>query len=143
MLDMLQEIVETEYDKFISPNLYNNLATLERKKTGKIEHSASGHDDSLMAYLIFPLGSLLWKMLSAINLVLHQFHLVMNVRVVSSQENFSKPLESLIVNANMMDTAVATLSENPIYNQLVAQQRIMESNENKQLSSFYENNRPE
>ena len=53
MFDMLPEIVETEYDKFVSPNVYNDLASLERKRNGKIEHSSSGHDDSLMAYLIF------------------------------------------------------------------------------------------
>ena len=53
MFDMLPEIVETEYDKFVSPNVYKDLCGLERKKTGKIEHSESQHDDSLMAYLIF------------------------------------------------------------------------------------------
>ena len=35
MFDMLPEIVETEYDKFVSPNVYNDLASLERKRNGK------------------------------------------------------------------------------------------------------------
>ena len=26
----------TEYDKFVSPNVYNDLASLERKRNGKI-----------------------------------------------------------------------------------------------------------
>ena len=37
MFDMLPELVETEYDKFVSPNIYKDISTLERKKTGKIE----------------------------------------------------------------------------------------------------------
>lgn len=53
MIDLLPEIVATEYDKFVSPSVYSDLVNLERKRNGKIEHSASGHDDGLMAYLIF------------------------------------------------------------------------------------------
>lgn len=134
MLDMLQEIVETEYDKFISPNLYNNLVTLERKKTGKIEHSSSGHDDSLMAYLIFRWAVYYGKCFRD-KFGISPVPSRMNVRVVSSQENFSK-IESLIVSANTTSSISASLSDNQIYQQLLEQQRKIDSSESKQLNSF-------
>lgn len=53
MLELLPEIIDSEYDKIISPRLYEDIAGLERKKTGKVEHSETSHDDNLMSYLIF------------------------------------------------------------------------------------------
>lgn len=38
--------------KFISPIIYNELCTLEVKKNGKIEHSATAHDDQIFSYLM-------------------------------------------------------------------------------------------
>ena len=134
MLDMLQEMVETEYDKFISPNVYNNLATLEKKKTGKIEHSASGHDDSLMAYLIFRWAVYYGKCFRD-KFGISPVPSRMNVRVVSSQENFSK-LEAIILKANSNNIAETAMSQNPMYNALMDQQRKLNSDENKQMNSF-------
>lgn len=53
MMDLLFDIVDNEYDKLVSENIYKDLVTLERKRNNKIEHAAGKHDDSLMAYLIF------------------------------------------------------------------------------------------
>lgn len=53
MFELLPEIVDGEYDKIVSPRLYEDIAGLERKRNGKIEHSNASHDDSLMSYLIF------------------------------------------------------------------------------------------
>jgi hypothetical protein len=53
MFELLPEIVESEYDKIISENLYKDIQGLEKKKNGKIEHSDTSYDDTLMAYLIF------------------------------------------------------------------------------------------
>lgn len=53
MFDILPEIVDYEYDKIVSKKLYSDIAGLEKKKNGKIEHSETSHDDSLMSYLVF------------------------------------------------------------------------------------------
>jgi hypothetical protein len=53
MFELLPEIIETDYDKLVSPRLYEDIAGLERKPNGKIEHSNTSHDDNLMSYLIF------------------------------------------------------------------------------------------
>jgi hypothetical protein len=53
MFELLPEIVDQEFDKIVSHWLYEDIAGLERKKSGKIEHSVSSHDDNLMSYLIF------------------------------------------------------------------------------------------
>jgi len=116
MLDMLPEIVDTEYDKFISPNIYNDLATLERKKTGKIEHSAAGHDDTLMAYLIFRWAVFYGKCFRD-RFGIQPIPSRMNVKVVSSQENFDK-ITAIIAMQNKADNA-SVLKTNPIYNQLL------------------------
>jgi hypothetical protein len=53
MMELLPEIIDNEYDKITSPKLYDDIAGMERKKSGKIEHSDSSHDDVLFSYLIF------------------------------------------------------------------------------------------
>lgn len=134
MLDMLPELVDLEYDKFISPNIYDNISTLEKKKTGKIEHSASGHDDSLMAYLIFRWAVFYGKCFR------DKFGIApvpsrMNVKVVSSQDNFVK-IQSLIENMNKQTATEIGFANNPIYKQLAEQERKLKSDEDKQLNAF-------
>ena len=134
MFDMLPELVETEYDKFVSPNIYGDLASLERKKNGKIEHSTSGHDDSLMAYLIFRYAVFYGKCFRdrfGVNSIPSR----MNVKVVSSTESM-KHIEALITSANTASDASIALQNNPIYNSLVDQQIKMNEGENKQLDAF-------
>lgn len=134
MLDMLPEIVDTEYDKFVSPNIFDNLATLERKKTGKIEHSSSGHDDSLMAYLIFRWAVFYGKCFRD-KFGISAIPSRMNVKVVSSQESFLK-IQTLIESMNQKETASTAFSNNPMYQQLAEQQRKLQSDDNKQLDAF-------
>lgn len=134
MLDLLPEMVETEYDKFVSPNIYRDISTLERKKTGKIEHSVSGHDDSLMAYLIFRWAVFYGKCFRD-KFGISAIPSRMNVKVVSSQENFLK-IQSLIENMNKKEETSAAFSNNPLYQQLAEQQQKLQSDENKQLNAF-------
>ena len=134
MLDLLPEIVETEYDKFVSPHVYRDISTLEKKKTGKIEHSASGHDDSLMAYLIFRWAVYYGKCfrdMFGISAIPSR----MNVKVVSSQENFAK-IEALIENMNKVENANSSFRNNPMYAQLADQQRKLQSDEDTQVNAF-------
>ena len=134
MFDMLPEIVDTEYDKFVSPNIFDNLATLERKKTGKIEHSSAGHDDSLMAYLIFRWAVFYGKCFRD-KFGISAIPSRMNVKVVSSNENFLK-ISALIDNMNRQETASSAFSSNPMYQQLADQQRKLQSDDSKQLDAF-------
>nr|DAV11601.1 MAG TPA: Terminase large subunit [Caudoviricetes sp.] len=57
LMDLLTDRVRDHYDKFVSPQLLEELKNLEIKKTGRIDHSANSHDDGLFSYLysIYPL----------------------------------------------------------------------------------------
>lgn len=52
MLEIVFDIVENDYTSVISPNIIDDIAGLQRKKNGKIEHSEGGHDDNLFSYLM-------------------------------------------------------------------------------------------
>lgn len=52
MEDILFSLLDKTPEVFNNRDIFKELKTLERKKTGKIEHSESGHDDILMSYLI-------------------------------------------------------------------------------------------
>lgn len=136
MLDMLPEIVDTEYDKFVSPNIYDDLSTLERKKTGKVEHSSSGHDDTLMAYLIFRWAVFYGKCFRD-RFGISPIPSRMNVKVVSSTENVNKIAE-IISAANNADIKTTMSLNNPAYRALYEQeQKIKEADGTKnQVDSF-------
>lgn len=51
LMELLHERMEYHKDKIISPIIYSELKTLEVKKSGKIEHSTNGHDDSIFSWL--------------------------------------------------------------------------------------------
>jgi hypothetical protein len=53
MYDLLGGIVADEYDKIVSPWLYDDIKNLARGRNGKIEAATGEHDDVLMSYLIF------------------------------------------------------------------------------------------
>lgn len=57
LMDLLTDRVRDHYDKFVSPQLLEELKNLEIKKTGRIDHSANSHDDGIFSYLysIYPL----------------------------------------------------------------------------------------
>lgn len=50
--EILAYMVENEPDAIISPELFNELKTLERNNRGRIEARQGGHDDVVMAWLI-------------------------------------------------------------------------------------------
>ena len=52
LMEILRERMEYHKDKFISPIIYRELTTLEVKRSGKIEHSATEHDDSVFSLLM-------------------------------------------------------------------------------------------
>lgn len=135
MIDMLPELVDTEYDKFVSPHLYEDLATLERKKTGKIEHSASGHDDSLMAYLIFRWAVYYGRCFKD-KFGISPIPSRMNVKVVSSSEGINR-IETIIQQAMTADTTT-NFSENQMYNSLLNQSmKLKEDNEAGQQMNMF------
>lgn len=52
LMEILKERMEYHKDKFVSPIIFNELKTLEVKRSGKIEHCADGHDDSIFSLLM-------------------------------------------------------------------------------------------
>ena len=111
MFELLPEIIETEYDKIASPRIYEDIAGLERKRNGKIEHSVTSHDDSLMSYLFFRYALHYGKCLK------ERFHISAiptksNVKVVSSAENIQR-IDTMLKTANSLDTLAG--SNNEIY----------------------------
>ena len=52
LIQILRERVEYHKDKFVSPNIFEELCGMEVKKNGKIEHSVNTHDDSVFALLM-------------------------------------------------------------------------------------------
>lgn len=136
MFDLLPEIVDTEYDKFVSPNIYSDLSSLEKKRNGKIEHSSSGHDDSLMAYLIFRYAvyhGTCFRDRFGISSVPSR----VNVKTVSNTEDM-KRIEGIIKMANEQADSLVSLRSNPLYEKLVEQDRMFkrEDDSNKEVESF-------
>lgn len=52
MMNIVFDIVENDYENVISPLVIEDIAGLERSKSGKIEHRLDGHDDNLFSYLM-------------------------------------------------------------------------------------------
>lgn len=52
LIDILIERVENHKDKIVSPIIYNELLGMEIKRNGKVEHSASTHDDQVFSMLM-------------------------------------------------------------------------------------------
>jgi hypothetical protein len=106
MVSMLPEIVENEAEKLVSPNIQSDIRGIQRKKNGKIEHYDGGHDDNLMAYLIFRYAvfhGTCFRDRFGISAV----PTTTNVKVVSSSANIAR-IESLIRDANLMaDTNIS------------------------------------
>ena len=118
MFDLLPGIVEFEYDKIVSEEIAKDIAGLETKKNGKVEHSASTHDDGLMSYLIFR-----WSLHFGKNLrekfKISPIPTPSNIKVVSSSDDIKK-IEGIIRDANM---AANQNSENiAMFGALTAQQ---------------------
>lgn len=52
LMEILRQRMMYHKDKFISPWIMNELKTLEVKKSGRIEHTSNGHDDTIFSYLL-------------------------------------------------------------------------------------------
>lgn len=52
LIDILRQRMDLHKDKFISPDIFEELQTLEVKKNGKVEHTDTGHDDQIFSYLM-------------------------------------------------------------------------------------------
>lgn len=52
LIQILRERMQYHKDKFISKELFNELRTLEVKRSGRVEHSDITHDDVVFSYLM-------------------------------------------------------------------------------------------
>lgn len=52
MIALLQAHMKDYKDRFVSQNIINDIMSLVRTKTGRIEHAPGFHDDSLFSYLM-------------------------------------------------------------------------------------------
>lgn len=122
MMDLLFDIVDNEYDKLISENIYRDLVTLEKKRNGKIEHAAGKHDDSLMAYLIFRWAVFYGKCFQ------QRFHISpvpSRANVQSSKDDSANSISAKMTRIfNTVDSAEnAVLINQDVYNDLLDRQR--------------------
>jgi len=130
MFELLPEIIETEYDKIISPRLYEDIAGLERKKTGKIEHSSTSHDDNLMSYLIFRYALQYGQSLKN-RFKISPIASKTNIKSASSENEFKK-IENLL---REVQTAQGLSSvNNQVHDFLREQQEKIGEKDNKLLS---------
>ena len=51
IISLTTDIVKDDYKKVNSKKIVDDIAGLERKNNGKIEHSSASHDDNLFSYL--------------------------------------------------------------------------------------------
>ena len=100
---------------------------------GKIEHSSSGHDDSIMAYLIFRYAVFHGKCFRD-RFGIHPVPSRMNVRVSSSAGDIQR-IEKILM-ASMNQDLSASLANNPMYLQLSEQERKLKSSEKDTISKL-------
>jgi len=131
MFDLLPEIVETEYDKFVSPHIYGDIAGLEKKKTGKIEHSTGGHDDSLMAYLIFRYAVFYGKCFRD-RFGIYPTPSKVNVRTTSSNGDISRIINFIEQGNAAADRPLGSA----MYDSLADKEQKLKSEDDKQLDAF-------
>ena len=52
LIEILRERVQYHKDKFVSPNIHDEMQHMETKRNGKVEHSSTSHDDQVFSYLM-------------------------------------------------------------------------------------------
>ena len=52
LIELLRERVQYHKDKFVSPVIYDEMQHMETKRSGKVEHSSTSHDDQVFSYLM-------------------------------------------------------------------------------------------
>jgi hypothetical protein len=118
MFDLLPGIVEFEYEKIASEEIVKDIAGLETKSSGKVEHSSASHDDGLMSYLLFR-----WSLHFGRNLrekfKISPIPSPSNIKIVASSDDIKK-IEGIIRDANI---AASQNTENiAMFGALAAQQ---------------------
>jgi len=132
MFDILPEIVDVEYDKFVSKKIYDDLASLERKDNGKIEHASDSHDDALMSYLIFR-WSLHFGTCLRDRFKISAIPTDRNIKTISSASDIAR-IESIINGLNAMESN--SFAGNPMYDNLKAQDKILNEEEDLKSNAF-------
>lgn len=130
LMDLLVDRVKDHPDKFISPQLYNELSNLEIKKTGRIDHSANSHDDGIFSYLysIYPLYygknvEEFWHIkIPNIHTVDGEAEELMTDLEATETVTIVKDLENLDQN-DMVNEQMSWLNKDKLYQQWIAQQQ--------------------
>jgi hypothetical protein len=131
MFELLPEIIDTEYDKIISPRLYEDIAGLEKKKNGKIEHSVTSHDDNLMSYLIFRYALHYGNSLKN-RFKINPIPTKTNIKTVSSEDDYKK-IESILRDVQSVDSL--SMVNNQVFEFLRDQQDKIQDKDSK-VSAF-------
>lgn len=128
MMDLLPELINNEPEKFVSPYIFDDIRGLEFRN-GRIDHKVDGHDDSLMAYLIFRRAVLYGKCFRE-RFGIYPVASKSNVRVVSSTENYQKIVN--LINAADAADSKGFLNYNNSFKALSAQQ--------EKINKYYDEN---
>jgi len=131
MFELLPEIVDNEYERIVSPRLYEDIAGLERKRNGKVEHSATSHDDNLMSYLIFRYALHYGSSLKN-RFKINPIPTKTNIKTVSSEDNYRK-IESILREVQSAESL--SMVNNQAYDFLRDQQSKVQEKDSK-LSAF-------
>ena len=102
MIDILKKEVISNPEYFLFKRIFDEIRGLERKKTGKIEHGETSHDDVLMSYLIA--RYVMWYHMD----VLNQYFLKMDLdkrnekfRQISASNEAGQTVSSAMIEANI------------------------------------------
>ena len=146
MFELLPSIVDEEYDKINSIDLYQDIAGLERKKTGKIEHGENTHDDTLMAYLIVRYSLFAGKYLKDHGI--SALPTAANLRKQMNSDDFRR-IEEIIDRANRYEDPQLSLENNFAYDSIAKKQEIINADQRsnnqiddnlKAFMNFFDNN---
>ena len=90
LMEILRDRMDNHKDKFIADIIYNELATLEVKKNGRIEHANNAHDDQvfslLMALYVWYEGK---NLMENFGLQIRQIYTDKNIGDVQLEEDFT------------------------------------------------------
>lgn len=132
MFDMLPNIVANDYDKIISKKLYQDIASLVRTGTGRVEARQGSHDDNIMAYLIFMYALHFGTSLKD-KFGIKPFSTKSNVKVVSSPGMQRKMAALILRNAN--DPSSDVLMSTGFANDISIHQQKIQKNDDLGSSS--------
>ena len=138
MVDIIFDIVENGYKDIISPDVIEDIAGLERKRNGKIEHSSSGHDDNLFSYLMVRYAWAYGTNLGRFNLYKTETQIKTNIENLAntgarSDEEFVHNFSSILAaNFNNNNVQNQTIMQQQIINEYLENQKIMKERETEE-----------